>query len=293
MVFGFAAMLIENGWISEGDLSAAGAHAAREQVDLVDAVVALGLVDEHDSYAALSIVAGRDLVTLGEKEPSQLALQLVPAQLARRHLVVPVSVTNRLLTFATCRPNPHAELDVAFSCGRRTRMVVAPRSAVVAAIDRCYPAAHPLDPGAAHRAAPLAAAAAAAGPARTLQVLVTDDEPITRTLIRQLLEKQAYTVLEAADGREAVEIVARERPDLILIDLNMPGVDGYQAIAQIRADRSLAWMPILVLTGEEGPAVEDRVMQLGASDYLVKPFDPEVLLSRVNAVFHRREVVAA
>jgi type IV pilus assembly protein PilB len=125
------------------------------------------------------------------------------------------------------------------------------------------------------------------------RVLVTDDEPITRMLVKLLLEKQQYEVLEAANGRDAVEIATRERPDLLLIDLNMPEMDGYEAIARLRRDLSLAMMPILVLTAEEGPAVERRVLQLGADDYIIKPFDPEVLLSRVNAVFRRLKVVAA
>src|SRR6185436_7923977 len=116
------------------------------------------------------------------------------------------------------------------------------------------------------------------------RVLVTDDEPITRMLVKLLLEKADFEVLEAANGRDAVEIAAREHPDLVLIDLNMPEMDGYEAIARMRKDLSLATMPILVLTSEEGPGVERRVLQLGADDYIMKPFNPDVLLSRVNAV---------
>jgi len=78
-----------------------------------------------------------------------------------------------------------------------------------------------------------------------------------------------------------------------LINLNMPEMDGYEAIARMRKDMSLATMPILVLTSEEGPGVERRVLQLGADDYIMKPFNPDVLLSRVNAVFRRLKVVAA
>ena len=124
-------------------------------------------------------------------------------------------------------------------------------------------------------------------------MLVTDDEPITRMLVKLLLEKADFEVLEAANGRDAVEIAAREHPDLVLIDLNMPEMDGYEAIARMRKDMSLATMPILVLTSEEGPGVERRVLQLGADDYIMKPFNPDVLLSRVNAVFRRLKVVAA
>jgi type II secretory ATPase GspE/PulE/Tfp pilus assembly ATPase PilB-like protein/ActR/RegA family two-component response regulator len=136
------------------------------------------------------------------------------------------------------------------------------------------------------------------GPAATAartrsRILVTDDEPITRMLVKLLLEREQYEVLEATNGRQAVEIAVRERPDLVLIDLNMPEMDGYEAIARLRRDFKFATLPIVVLTSEEGPGVEKRVLALGADDYIIKPFDPEVLLSRVNAVFRRIKAVAA
>ena len=74
---------------------------------------------------------------------------------------------------------------------------------------------------------------------------------------------------------------------------NGPGVDGYGAIARIRRDLSLGAMPILVLTSEDGPGVEQRVLELGADDYIVKPFEAGVLLSRVQAVFRRLKAMAA
>jgi len=687
----YSANLLKNGWITQTDLSIAEQHADREQTDLVDAVVSLGLVDERNSYAALAVSVGLEIVDLQDVRASELAIHLVPERLARRHLVVPISVDNRVLTFATCRPlNADAERDVAFASGRRTRMLVAHRSGVVAALDGCYPKLRELDvlaqrlrserprveadagsttatggstvielcdhligravdvgasdvhvecgnegalvryricgvlesvltlPASAsqpvrnrfkimahaditvrHRPqdgsfrlkvngrlidvrlstlptidgekivmrvidshgslqsldrlgydletlgriqralerrdglvlftgptgsgkttalyaalehlrtgrtnmvsvedpverriagvaqtqvnahgsdtfqsvlrlllprAPsvimvgdirdadvaqlvgqaaytghlvlssmhtadtataitrltnlgiepykvaeslsaivaqrlvrslcaqccrahddidarrrgmehhIAAVPASAGPGcdhctftgysgrlpvaellipsddlrdaivrgataheiraamRTagvpsmreqalrlvaagktsieevnrvlsaegtgagvrpqtrLRVLVTDDEPITRMLVKFLLEKHQYEVLEASNGRDAVEIAKREHPDLVLCDLNMPEMDGYEVISRMRRDMSLAMVPILVLAGEEGPAVEGRVLQLGADDYLVKPFDPEVLLLRVNAVFRRLKVIAA
>jgi type IV pilus assembly protein PilB len=126
-----------------------------------------------------------------------------------------------------------------------------------------------------------------------LRVLATDDEPITRMLEKLLLEREQFEVLEATNGREAVEIATRERPDLLLIDLNMPEMDGYEAIGRIRRDLSLMTMPILVVTSEDGPGIERRVLELGADDYIVKPFDPAILLSRVNAVFRRLKAIAA
>lgn len=125
------------------------------------------------------------------------------------------------------------------------------------------------------------------------RVLVTDDEPITRMLVKLLLERENFEVLEAANGEQAVEIAVREHPDLLLMDLNMPQMDGYEAIARLRRDFTLATLPIVVLTSEEGPGVERRVLELGADDYILKPFEPTVLLSRVNAVFRRLKVMAA
>ena len=125
------------------------------------------------------------------------------------------------------------------------------------------------------------------------RVLVVDDDAITRMLVKLLLERERFEVLEAANGRDGVEIARREHPDLMLVDLNMPEMDGYQAIANLRKDLSLATLPIVVLTSEEGPGIERRVLELGADDYMLKPFDPDVLMCRVNAVFRRLKVAAA
>ena len=125
------------------------------------------------------------------------------------------------------------------------------------------------------------------------RILITDDEPITRMLVKLLLERENFDVLEATNGKDAVEAAARERPDLMIVDLNMPQMDGYETIDRLRRDIALATLPIIVLTSEEGPGVERRVLELGADDYIIKPFDPAVLLARVNAVFRRLKVMAA
>jgi DNA-binding response OmpR family regulator len=82
-------------------------------------------------------------------------------------------------------------------------------------------------------------------------------------------------------------------PTLVVKDLNMPEMNGYDAIAHVRRVPALAAMPVMVLTSEEGPGVETTVLQLGADDYVVKPFDPGVLSSRVEAGFRRLRVAAA
>jgi CheY-like chemotaxis protein len=125
------------------------------------------------------------------------------------------------------------------------------------------------------------------------RVLIAEDEPITRMLVKLLLERENFEVLEAANGKQALDIATRERPDLMIVDLNMPEMDGYEAIGQLRRNVTMATLPIMVLTSEEGPGVERRVLELGADDYMLKPFDPAVLLSRVNGVFRRLKVMAA
>jgi DNA-binding response OmpR family regulator len=112
-------------------------------------------------------------------------------------------------------------------------------------------------------------------------------------LVKVLLEREHFEVLEATNGAEAVTIATRERPDLLLIDLNMPEMDGFEAIARLRKDFTLTTLPIIVITAEDGPGIEQRVLGLGADDYILKPFEPDSLLSRVNAVFRRLKVKAA
>ena len=124
------------------------------------------------------------------------------------------------------------------------------------------------------------------------RVLIADDEPTTRRIVRSLLEHAYFQVLEAVNGSEAVDIATRERPNLLLLDLNMPVMNGYEAINRLRHDLSLATLPIVVLTAADEPGIERRVLDLGADDFIVKPFDPEVLLARVHAVFRRIVMMA-
>ena len=125
------------------------------------------------------------------------------------------------------------------------------------------------------------------------RVLIADDDRMIRMLVRMLLEKEGYEVVEAPNGRHAVEIAQGERPDLIIMDLTMPEMDGYQAVELIRADLALATVPLIVLTSEVGPGVEQRVLDLAADDYLTRPFEQPVLVARVRAAFRRAVRLAA
>jgi type IV pilus assembly protein PilB len=148
---------------------------------------------------------------------------------------------------------------------------------------------------AATAASPTAPAAAAAEPAAraTRRVLVVDDDRVTRMLVRLLLEKEGYEVIEGENGTQAIELAMREKPNLLVIDLLMPQMDGYQAIEHLRRQPLLATLPVMVLTSEAGAAVEQRVLELGADDYLAKPFEPALLVARIRASFRRYEHLAA
>lgn len=123
-------------------------------------------------------------------------------------------------------------------------------------------------------------------------VLIADDEPITRTLVQLLLERDGYAVVEAQNGARALELAARHRPSLIVMDLNMPQMSGYEAITALRQTPGLCATPIVVVTAEEGPAVEQQVLSLGADDFIVKPFEPSLLTARIKAVFARQRLAA-
>jgi type IV pilus assembly protein PilB len=131
------------------------------------------------------------------------------------------------------------------------------------------------------------AAAAAPRPAVKRRVLVADDDRMTRLLMRMLLEKDGFTVLEAENGAVGMQKLRSERPDLMIVDLQMPDMDGFQVLDMIRGDQQLASIPVLVLTSESGTDVESKVLEMGADDYLVKPFEPEVMISRIRAAFRR------
>jgi type II secretory ATPase GspE/PulE/Tfp pilus assembly ATPase PilB-like protein/ActR/RegA family two-component response regulator len=134
------------------------------------------------------------------------------------------------------------------------------------------------------------AEAAPARPSSTIgkrKVLIADDDRMVRLILKMLLQKDGFTVIEAENGAICMETARRERPDLLLVDLQMPDMDGYQVLEMIRHDDGLSGMPVLVLTAETSTEVETKVLEMGADDYVVKPFEPEVLISRVRAAFRR------
>jgi DNA-binding response OmpR family regulator len=123
-------------------------------------------------------------------------------------------------------------------------------------------------------------------------VLVVDDEPTIGEVVCRYLEHAGYETHVALDGVEAVEVAAERRPDIVVLDVMLPGLDGLEAMRRIRANDERR-TPIILLTarGEES----DRVigLRLGADDYIVKPFSPAELVARVDAVLRRIDTVPA
>jgi DNA-binding response OmpR family regulator len=115
-------------------------------------------------------------------------------------------------------------------------------------------------------------------------VLVVDDEAKLRGLLRDYLERDGYTVVEAADGRTALDLAAASRPALVVLDLGLPGLPGEEVARLLRRASDV---PIIMLTAKA--TENDRVMglRLGADDYVVKPFSPRELVARVEAVLRR------
>lgn len=122
-----------------------------------------------------------------------------------------------------------------------------------------------------------------------LTILVVDDEPINRALIERRLEREGYRVLTAENGREAVEKTHEERPDLVLLDVMMPLMDGLEACRLIKEDGATQDIPIIFLSARDETQTKVNALALGANDYVSKPFKVEELLARVEVAIRIKQ----
>jgi CheY-like chemotaxis protein len=118
-------------------------------------------------------------------------------------------------------------------------------------------------------------------------VLLVDDEDQLRKVMKDLLEREGYDVTEAADGVQALDQVDRHAPDIIVLDLNLPGLDGYGVLNHLRSRPATNDIPVVVLTAHGDEESEVRVFELGADDFLSKPFRARALSARLQAVLGR------
>lgn len=117
-----------------------------------------------------------------------------------------------------------------------------------------------------------------------MSILVVDDDPKIRRLMKVELRASDFPVSEAADGEQALDVVAREEPSLVLLDLMLPGIDGMEVLRRIRESSSV---PVIIISARNQDQDRIRGLQLGADDYITKPFNTEEVIERIRAVLRR------
>ena len=120
------------------------------------------------------------------------------------------------------------------------------------------------------------------------RVLVADDNPVSRELIREILENDDCEVIEAGDGREALKKVREQRPDLALLDIQMPVMDGNAVMREIRADPQISKLPVVALTAYAMQGDRERALALGFNSYITKPIDIPAFRAEVADLLGKR-----
>ncbi len=120
--------------------------------------------------------------------------------------------------------------------------------------------------------------------AKAARILVVEDEVVQRMLVRHRLEQAGYLVEEASDGQMGLDLAPVFRPDLILLDCMLPGVDGFQVLQGLRRDPELRHIPVLMITALSNPAARQKGLEMGADDFLLKPVEEAQLLARVRSL---------
>jgi len=118
------------------------------------------------------------------------------------------------------------------------------------------------------------------------KILIADDEQLMRQLVIDFLKPEGYEILEASDGKEALEIYDKEHPDLILLDVMMPGYDGWTVCREIRRESTV---PIMMLTAKGEEIDQLFAYDLGADEYITKPFSPKILVAKIKALLRRSQ----
>jgi two-component system phosphate regulon response regulator PhoB len=124
-------------------------------------------------------------------------------------------------------------------------------------------------------------------------ILLIEDEEDVSDLIRYHLKKSKYRVLSAADGLEGLRLASEERPDAVILDVMLPRLNGFEVAKRMKADPSTASIPLLILSAKGEPEHRIKGLELGADDYLPKPFSPKELLLRIKALLRRRQASVA
>jgi len=127
-------------------------------------------------------------------------------------------------------------------------------------------------------------------PGESGSVLVVEDDPINREILERHLTRQGYQVLMAKGGRQALDMLAAARVDVVLLDIVMPEMDGYETLGRLRSDPELADIPVIVLSALEDLESVVRCIEIGAEDYIQKPFNPVLLNARLGGAISRKRL---
>jgi len=123
---------------------------------------------------------------------------------------------------------------------------------------------------------------------RGRRVLIIEDDTFLRELISQKLSKEGYSIIEAIDGEEGVKKTKEEKPEIILLDLILPGIDGFEVLSQIKGDQTTSSIPVIILSNLGQKEDVERGLKLGAVDYLIKAhFTPGEIIEKVKTVLGR------
>jgi DNA-binding response OmpR family regulator len=114
------------------------------------------------------------------------------------------------------------------------------------------------------------------------KILITEDSPTVLAIIQDMLQARGYSVITACDGQEALDKAKKEKPDLIILDLMLPKVDGYKVCAMLKFDKNFRNIPVIILTARAGESDKKMGEEVCANAYLTKPVDPDALISKVK-----------
>lgn len=120
------------------------------------------------------------------------------------------------------------------------------------------------------------------------KILIVDDEPVLCLTVKDRLEFEGYEVIIAVDGKEGLDKARTEKPDLVLLDLMLPKIDGYKVCRMLKFDEKYKHIPIIIFTARAQESDEKMGMEVGADAYITKPFKPEVLISKIKELFTKK-----
>jgi two-component system cell cycle response regulator DivK len=121
-----------------------------------------------------------------------------------------------------------------------------------------------------------------------MKILLVEDNEMNRDMLVRRLKRHGLEVVEAVDGRQALRLATSEEPDLVLMDLNLPGMDGWEATRRLRADETTRYIPIIALTAHAMSGDRERALQVGCDDYEPKPVDLSQLLTKIKRLAGRQ-----